>query len=527
MGANRDLPAIGAILGGGKYRLDRRVGEGGMGAVYEATNVDTTRRVAIKILRPDLASRPDVLRRFAQEARAACRIEHPNIVGVFDLVQEGATVFIVEEFLEGDDLKQRIIAQGPMDAPEALRALLPVMEALAYAHGRGVVHRDIKPDNIFLSRSPRGLVPKVIDFGIARVVDDEGESLQGTSLGEVMGTAYYMSPEQARGDTELIDGRTDVWSLGAVLYYAVSGHRPFEATNRHQLMHRIATDPPTPLGDRARGLAPEFVSLVHRALARDLSSRFATMDAFLTASREVLAAITGRAGEVSMAAPEVSVSDAAQTLLSLELSSVDVLDAHAPEAVAALASMPALPIAHAPPALVTAPLRDDPQFSEATPASWETADNTVVGLSRHGLWGALFAVAIILGALVGVTGRAPHVSLTTSARTTAAPVRVPVPATPISLLDPVRTRDDVSDASVVVAAPVIVPSAPVVTPDAHAIETPQRAQRAARPSVGAARPSVRAARPSVSAARPSVSAAQLAPDPYGPRAMPPGLWAPR
>ncbi len=510
MAAERDLPSVGALLGGGKYRLERSVGEGGMGAVFEATNLDTTRRVAIKVLRPDLASRADVVRRFAQEARAACRIEHPNIVGVFDLVQEGATVFIVEEFLDGEDLKQRVISQGPMDAAEALRVAIPVMEALSYAHARGVVHRDVKPDNIFLARTPKGLSPKVIDFGIARVIDDEGESLQGTMLGEVMGTAYYMSPEQARGDTELVDGRSDVWSLGAVLYFAVSGLRPFEAANRHQLLYRITHDDPLPLAERARGVAPEFIDLVRHALTRDLDRRFASMDAFLRATRDVLSVISDRTDITTVAAPEVTVSDDAHTIIPLGLSSIEEVVADEP-----LAVMPALP------PVAAQPLAEPRKVSEVTPASWETSEvSEPPPRSRRALWGALFACAIALGAIVGVRARAPNETVTTARPVVIAAPRAPLPRTPISLLQ-------------IPLAPT--PPAPTPPPaqrsdaSVSAVSASPAPERAARLRPDDARPRTPRAATVNRAQRPPASALQLAPNPYEipTRPMPPGLWGPR
>ena len=527
MAAERDLPSLGALLGGGKYRLERSVGEGGMGAVYEATNLDTTRRVAIKVLRPDLASRADVVRRFAQEARAACRIEHPNIVGVFDLVQEGATVFIVEEFLDGEDLKQRVISQGPMDAAEALRVVIPVMEALSYAHGRGVVHRDVKPDNIFLARTPKGLSPKVIDFGIARVVDDEGESLQGTMLGEVMGTAYYMSPEQARGDTELVDGRSDVWSLGAVLYFAVSGARPFEAANRHQLLYRITHDEPLPLAERARGVAPEFVDLVRHALTRDLDKRFASMDAFLNASREVLSSISDRTAVMPVAAPEVTVSEDTHTIIPLGLSSIEEVAVDEPVAV-----MPALPVV--PSSVATQPLGVTRKVSEVTPASWETSEVVEPPRrSRRVVWASLFAVAIALGAVVGVSGRGPDEAVTTAPRPImiAAP-RTPLPSTPISLLQIPTTRPAQTPTAQTPTAQTPTAQTPTAQlGDASVAVAPATSEPARAPKDRADELRLHAPRgpAATRVQRPPASAAQLAPNPYDTpvRPMPRGLWGPR
>ncbi len=479
MAEGQALPAVGDLLGGGKYRVARLVGSGGMGAVFEAVNLDTTRRVAIKVLRPDLAAKAHVARRFAQEARAACRIEHPNIVGVFDLIQEGATVFIVEEFLDGEDLKQRVTSQGPMGAAEALRAAIPVMEALAFAHSRGVVHRDIKPDNIFLARTPRGVVPKVIDFGIARVVDDDGESLQGTALGEVMGTAYYMSPEQARGDVEQVDGRTDVWSLGAVLYYAASGARPYEAQNRHQLLYRIAHDPPAPLSLHVTALAPEYAELVHRALERDLDRRFATMEAFLEEARACLTALEERTDVVSLP-PEANAGEADATI---ETAPVDVSAVELPSGEASSTT-------------------GQRKVPDSTPASWEaSAVREPSRRAPHPAWTVLFALAIVLGAVVGV--RAAVAPSQVAPR--AAARRVAPPSAPV----------------VEVRALTPPPAAPV-SPVTPATPEPPRVERARL---------ARSSTPSRATRR--LRALPLAPNPYDdaptrpPRTMPPGLWGPR
>jgi serine/threonine protein kinase len=198
------------------YELESEIGRGGMGIVYRARDKRLKRPVAIKLLPPELSFRRDVRSRFLREAETAAQLSHPNIVPIYSVDEVGNLVFFVMACIDGDNLARQLHRRGPLPIAEVRRWLLEVGEALAYAHARGVIHRDIKPDNIFLARTAKGVVPKVIDFGIARVIDDEGASMQQTALGEVMGTAYFMSPEQARGDTEVVDGRSDVWSLGAV-----------------------------------------------------------------------------------------------------------------------------------------------------------------------------------------------------------------------------------------------------------------------------------------------------------------------
>jgi serine/threonine-protein kinase len=269
---------------GGRYRVVRRLGAGGMGAVYEAENTWTTRRVAVKVLRARFARDGDIVLRFRQEAVAATRLAHPNIVEVLDMDEdeETDTLFLVQELLRGRTLQARLTESGRLTPSAALDLLVPVLCALVTAHARGVVHRDLKPENIFLADNPRGgVTPTLIDFGVAKFLDDPG-ALRATRTGAVMGTPYYMSPEQVRGDKGL-DGRTDVWSMGAVLYEALAGKVPFEASNYNTLTFRILSERAPRIERHAPDLAPALADIVHRALEPDLDRRFASMRAFLDA----------------------------------------------------------------------------------------------------------------------------------------------------------------------------------------------------------------------------------------------------
>jgi serine/threonine protein kinase/actin-like ATPase involved in cell morphogenesis len=277
------------ILFAGKYALLRTLGEGGMGSVFEGENAWTGRRVAIKVLRPDLLSSPDIVARFVQEGRATSRVVHPNIVQILDMGQEQATgaLYIVQEFLVGIDLKTRL-ERGRLTLREALDVLLPVMGALAMAHARGIVHRDVKPGNIVETRDAAGasVVPKLIDFGIAKILSTpSGERpipVTHTFSGSLVGTPAYMSPEQITGD-RTIDGQADVWSLGAVLYEALSGERAFRAGAFSDLARRILTERPIPLAAVAPGVPKEIGEVVHRALEPDRSQRHASMRAMIDA----------------------------------------------------------------------------------------------------------------------------------------------------------------------------------------------------------------------------------------------------
>jgi serine/threonine protein kinase len=187
---------------GEKYKVSRLLGEGGMGAVYEAENTWTRRRVAIKVMRPEFARDAEATQRFLREAQSAAQIDHPNVVSVLDLGRDAASgsLFIVQEFLVGKELRALIDARGALPTEEALALILPVVDGLVAAHALGVVHRDLKPENIFLAEARTGrVVPKLIDFGIAKALRPRENEFR-TVIGQAMGTPAYMSPEQARGD---------------------------------------------------------------------------------------------------------------------------------------------------------------------------------------------------------------------------------------------------------------------------------------------------------------------------------------
>ncbi|MFO0651907.1 MAG: protein kinase [Polyangiales bacterium] len=240
-------------------QLTRELGRGGMGAVYAANDTVLGAPVAIKVLLFDRPG-PKLVGRFMQEARAAAQVRHTNIVSVLDIGQDVATgaLFLVQEFLLGQDLKRRILGGGPLSPREAIETLYPIMRALDFAHSKGIVHRDLKPDNIFLCETHDGIVPKVIDFGIAKVTDGHGQSAQNTATAQVIGTPYYMAPEQARGD-RAVDHRADVWSLGVVLFYALTRRYPHEGTTTNLIISNIITRQPTPITAYAPTLPPQVV----------------------------------------------------------------------------------------------------------------------------------------------------------------------------------------------------------------------------------------------------------------------------
>jgi serine/threonine-protein kinase len=260
----------------GEYSLQREIGRGGMGIVYLARDVQLDRDVAIKVLPTHLARDEEARERFVREARMAAGLSHPHIVPIHRVSDAGGFVFFVMSYVDGETVGERIRTRGPLPPAEATRVMREVAWALAYAHGRGIVHRDVKPDNILIEAGTgRALVT---DFGIARGGADAGSA---TDPGKIMGTAHFMSPEQAAGD--VVDGRSDIYSLGVVGYLAVSGRLPFEAPNVPALLLRQATEPATSVLRAAPGLPPALSAAIDRCLTRAPAGRFADGEALAAA----------------------------------------------------------------------------------------------------------------------------------------------------------------------------------------------------------------------------------------------------
>ena len=268
-------------LVGGRFILIQEIGRGSTGVVFEVNHDELGHRVAIKALHPHIATDPNVMWRFKREAQLTASLKHPNIVSIFDIGQQfDNSYFIVQEFLEGMNLRQLLKQRGRLELIETLDHLVPIMGALVAAHQKGIVHRDVKPENIFLSQTEaKTVVPKLIDFGLAKMAAEKGEF--ETQIGVVMGTPSYMSPEQALGLP--VDARTDVWSLGVVLFEALSGERPFHSDREGTALEKIRAGTPRLLTRVAPQVPQELADLVHRALDRDLSRRFPSMLAFLSA----------------------------------------------------------------------------------------------------------------------------------------------------------------------------------------------------------------------------------------------------
>ena len=267
----------------GKYRIVRLLGEGGMGAVYEGENVRIHRKVAIKVLHAAVAAKADVVQRFEREAQAAGRIGSEHIVEVLDLgnLPDGDR-FMVMEYLEGESLGERIKRKKRMVPQEVAHLLHQLLEGLAAAHAAGIIHRDLKPDNVFLmnSKGNQKDFVKVLDFGVSKFNALDSE-MSMTRTGAVMGTPFYMSPEQARGGK--IDMRSDLYSVGVVVYQAVTGRVPFHAETFNELVFKIALESCEPAELVTPGLDPAFAALIVRAMVRDPAGRFQTAQEFQAA----------------------------------------------------------------------------------------------------------------------------------------------------------------------------------------------------------------------------------------------------
>jgi serine/threonine-protein kinase len=253
----------------GRYRVERLIGGGAMGMIYAAHDPVIDRKVAIKLIRADLLGgddKADYVARFQREARTAGRCTHPNIVSIYDFAVHEGNPFLAMEYVEAGNLGQALAASGRFAAPEVVAITGQVLDALACAHGLGIVHRDVKPANILLLAN--GHV-KMTDFGIARF-----DSVELTQTGSVIGTPSYMSPEQIRG--EPVDARSDLFSTGIVLYEMLSGERPFPGRNIAEITHRLLTGPLPDIRGKVAGVPDPLAAVIERALAKSPADRFAS-----------------------------------------------------------------------------------------------------------------------------------------------------------------------------------------------------------------------------------------------------------
>ncbi|MFW5925429.1 MAG: protein kinase domain-containing protein [Myxococcota bacterium] len=270
-------PLLGRVIDG-RYRVERQIGEGGMGIVYLATHTVLGKKLALKVLRGEMARDADVVRRFIQEAQTASSIGHSNIVDISDFgrLDDGAVYFAME-YLDGDALTQLIGRGGSVPMREAIRIIEQMASALGAAHARGVVHRDMKPDNVFILRRGDDPVVKVLDFGIAKV---GGAGAKLTKTGMVFGTPHYMSPEQAAGHA--VDGRTDIYAVGVIMYEMFTGKVPFEADTFMGILTKHMFEQPVPPSQMVEGGPLGAIEdVILRALAKKPEQRYQTMEELL------------------------------------------------------------------------------------------------------------------------------------------------------------------------------------------------------------------------------------------------------
>src|SRR5437867_2570440 len=274
----------------GHYKISKRIGTGGMGEVYLATDITAGRKAALKLLPVRFTGDAERLKRFQQEARAVVGLNHPNILTVYEIGEDHETHYIASELIEGETLRQRLM-RGRMELSEAVDVAIQVASALAAAHEAGIVHRDIKPENIMLR--PDGYV-KVLDFGIAKLAEqevpvtiptDEALLLVETNLGSILGTVRYMSPEQARGAP--VDKGTDIWSLGAVLDEMVTGHVPFTGDTPREVMSAILEKEPPPLTSYIKQTPAELQQIISKTLRKNRKERYHSARELLQALKDL------------------------------------------------------------------------------------------------------------------------------------------------------------------------------------------------------------------------------------------------
>src|SRR5213083_429090 len=274
----------------GHYKISERIGTGGMGEVYLATDMTAGRKAALKLLPMRFTGDAERLKRFQQEAHAVVGLNHPNILTVYEIGEDHSTHYIASELIEGETLRQRLM-RGPMQVGEAVDIAIQVASALAAAHEAGIVHRDIKPENIMLR--PDGYV-KVLDFGIAKLAEqevpltmpkDEALLLVETNLGSILGTVRYMSPEQAYGAP--VDKGTDIWSLGVVLYEMLTGHAPFSGETPGEAMSSILEMEPPPLTSYVAHTPAELQQIISKTLRKDRKERYQSAHELLEALKDL------------------------------------------------------------------------------------------------------------------------------------------------------------------------------------------------------------------------------------------------
>jgi serine/threonine-protein kinase len=451
-----------ALLFDGKYRFVRKIGEGGMGSVHEAVNARTGKKIAIKMMSPLIARDHSAVERFMREARAATSIEHPNVVQILDVgIDEQSVPYMVMELLQGESLAQLIEREAPLQPARLVQLLGPMLGALAVAHRQGIVHRDLKPDNIFLSRTAgTGItVPKLLDFGISKILDSDGRELSLTHTGTVLGTPFYMAPEQAAGK-RTIDRRTDIYAMGVILYQALSGRLPFMGENYNALIVAILQETPAPLPEH---VPPALQMVIAGAMAREMSQRISSVEELMGA----LGAAVGLASVADASSADSDLGFAAASVAALQRSGTTgpygALPASGatpyPASAAGWDAMPSSGGGIAPPTGAAAPLAASQIRLSKSQAMVEPMPlptrSPLVGIA------VLVAIMLAIGAVGGAVYfmRSSPVGVAQPAPVTAVPVPLP-PAIAPPVADPPATT--------VIA---VVPTTTVEVPPASVADT--------------------------------------------------------
>jgi serine/threonine protein kinase len=275
-----DDARIGQVIDG-RYRIDERLAAGGMGVVYRGERVGLAKPVAIKFLHRSHVSVADRRERFEREAAAMSRLGHPNLASIIDYGELDDTPYLVMEFHKGESLRQ-VLARGPLLAPRAVAIARQILAGLDSAHASSVVHRDLKPDNVLIMGKPGEDLVKVLDFGVAKLLEGDGKPSElSVAAGSLLGTAEYMAPEQVR--CEVIDPRADLYAVGILLYEMITGRRPFEAERDLAVLRMQVEDAPRPLRERASEISEALDAVVLRALEKDREARWPSADKFARA----------------------------------------------------------------------------------------------------------------------------------------------------------------------------------------------------------------------------------------------------
>lgn len=308
-----DDPYMGAIVGG-KYRVERKLGQGGMGIVYLGVNDELGQRVAIKFLSKRFIDDEGIVQRFLNEARSYCRVNHPNAVTLLEYGQhEDGTLYIITEFVDGKNLSDTMQETGPLPTEQIMPIAFQLCEVLAAAHQQGVIHRDLKPDNLMLTPTSRGrYILKVLDFGIAKIIDDDEYDGPTTETGSVFGTPEFMAPEQARGMTA--EPRSDIYAVGLILFYMLTGKLPFRGKNKLIVLNKQLNEPP-PRPSEFADVPPKLEALVLKCLNKHPEQRYESADDLHDALEELTVpggASTSRLGAVK-SEPEESFQGSPQT----------------------------------------------------------------------------------------------------------------------------------------------------------------------------------------------------------------------